>query len=95
MQRYFTLPAASHSRVDCPVSPAPRCLDILFPPSLSLTYIAPITPAGTAIAKRPACAGLRAEMDLLMYPLSVLISQECDQVHIDDVASDDNGQDLR
>ncbi len=23
------------------------------------------------------------------------ISQECDQVHIDDVASDDNGQDLR
>lgn len=25
----------------------------------------------------------------------ILISQECDQVHIDDVASDDNGQDLR
>lgn len=26
---------------------------------------------------------------------SVAFSQECDQVHIDDVSSDDNGQDLR
>lgn len=26
---------------------------------------------------------------------SFLFSQECDQVHIDDVSSDDNGQDLR
>lgn len=35
--------------------------------------------------------------DCLLYFFfsSVLLLQECDQVHIDDVSSDDNGQDLR
>lgn len=31
----------------------------------------------------------------LDYDMTLFLKQECDQVHIEDVASDDNGQDLR
>lgn len=31
----------------------------------------------------------------MIYHLLFFFQQECDQVHIDDVSSDDNGQDLR
>lgn len=76
------------------------CPDTLFPPSLSLFKalfipVAAVAPGGSPL-KRPACTALHSEIDLLIYPLFFFppFSQECDQVHIDDVASDDNGQDL-
>lgn len=83
--------------------------DTSFPPSLSFILrflflnfffilVAAITPGGSPKEERT-CLYMDSTLktDLLIYisALSLLISQECDQVHIDDVASDDNGQDLR
>lgn len=52
-------------------------------------------PTGSSQQARPACTGAALWNRSLHTSALFSISQECDQVHIDDVASDDNGQDLR
>lgn len=51
-------------------------------------------PEAPPIKEKPSVQGFTLNRSSQYFHF-LFISQECDQVHIDDVASDDNGQDLR
>lgn len=62
---------------------------------LWLVFLEPSAPQAPLSRPGLPVQGPRSETDPFHTSAISSISQECDQVHIDDVASDDNGQDLR